>query len=290
MAKDSYVKAVRALQECEDVVKRLRQNLSERNEEVKQLREASAEPQAPSAWSFQTLSDAFGHPVTPTLLGAAVTIAGAVGFAIRCLAVMVLTVWAIVDIFPYGRKRQWHPAATIGLAVALGASCLCAIGYMRSTQLREVWRQMHIDVSIPINGDAKDSIFTARNGSDATVGRHEITCDLVFVKTDVTLKGNPPKDENSAHGFYATRYPFTSTLPPDQGHSTQCLLVFEKHPIQCADVVLSISYGLDAWPRAIWRTSRKRARFYGQRTNGRFGWEEEPVDSQVSFCEQPMQP
>jgi hypothetical protein len=218
------------------------------------------------------------------------TFGGATGFLLRGITVLLLSAWAIYDLIPYGKERRWGIVKIgVGILITMFVAGLF-IASSRMQALSDLRKQIHLEVSIPDGGDARDSVFAVRNGADATLVDHEITCDLLYLKTNVTLIGNKNWNEDAPPGFMTQGIHFDSTIPADQTRSTQCLLVFQSYPIQCADVRVITVYSLDLWPHAIWRRLRKVSRFYGQRNNNRFNWQQEPVDSRISFCEAAKQP
>jgi hypothetical protein len=225
--------------------------------------------------------ETLSHPVLPIVTGAALTISGSSGFSIRSACLFFIAMWTIYDTVLYSRKRKWKGFATAVCLLLILVATLGVIAWWRAELLTEVQRQLHIEVSIPQSGDAEDSIFSVRNGSDVTIGKHNVKCDFPFYRSNITLVGP---------GFYSQGQQFEASLPPDQAHATQCLLVFNRVPMECTDMTVSVTYNLAVWPRSIWSEQKKVSRFYGHRSNGGFVWQEEPTDARVNLCEQTKQP
>ena len=216
------------------------------------------------------------HPIAPILLGVGVTIAGSAGFAIRSSCLLVISLWAIWDVAVCSCVR-WRKVAGLLLIVMV---TIAVIGFWRTELLGDVKTRLHIEASSPPNRGASESRFTIRNGSDISIGKHRIECNLVRYIGRVKLIGP---------GFIAKGRQFDSKLPPDDAHTTECLAVL-KTPIQCLDVKVTITYDVDVWPRVIWKNQNKESRFLGREGGADFVWQQEPLDAPPTLCDEPTQP
>jgi hypothetical protein len=216
------------------------------------------------------------HPVTPILLGAGVTIAGSASFAIRSVCILVICVWAMVDWANYLHVKWIKVIGILGITI----TTIAIIGYWKTELLNDVKTRLHIEVSLPPNKGASESRFTVRNGSDESIGKHNIECNLVRYIGRVKLVGP---------GFIAKGQQFDSQLPPDDAHATECLSTL-KTPMQCLDVYVTVTYDVDVWPHMIWNNQRKESRFLGRESGTDFVWQQEPLDAPPTLCDEPTPP
>jgi hypothetical protein len=216
------------------------------------------------------------HPITPIILGTGMTIAGSASFAMRSICLSVMCAWAIWDVLIYSHVKWKKVAWSLLIAIAT----LTIIGFWRAELLGDVKTRLYIEASLPPNRGASESRFTVRNGSEVSIGKHQIDCNLVRYVGTVKLVGP---------GFIAKGQQFDSKLPPDDAHATECLSILQT-PMQCLDVYVAVTYDVDVWPPMIWKNQRKESRFLGRESGSDFVWQREPLDAPPTLCEESTPP
>ena len=174
-------------------------------------------------------------------------------------------------------SRYWR--AGIAIIVTSGLALLGLRFHAKALekQQEDVFSHLQVEMFAVKNQKPFDSLFTIKNGSASTIGRHQIFC-IVHRAIAVSGGGLIASPNGASDGEHDT-----PILPGDAETSKCPLNMFSfSSPVGCADLTIKFAYHLSQQPH---EERTKPFRFVYSLTTETPNWYQVSVEHKNSYCD-----